>query len=243
MQFLQIKTRKLRPPKDDLFSAMLKSLPKLRNGDMVFITSKVLAIHQGRCVKINPGDSAQKSRLVRREAEKLLPSAKNAPHPFTLTIKNHTLIPSAGIDESNADGYYILWPSRIQAAAKQIWHYLKTKYKLGKIGVIITDSHTTPLRWGTQGICIGFYGFEPVEDCRGKQDIFGHKLKYTQKNIVDPLAAMAVLKMGEAGEQTPLLVLRDANFVKFTDKNRYRKLVVPPKNDLYYQLLKTFKKQ
>ena len=29
---------------------------------------------------------------------------------MTLTIKQGMLIPTAGIDESNGDGYYILWP-------------------------------------------------------------------------------------------------------------------------------------
>lgn len=239
MQFIPIKTRKFLPPKDDIFK-LLDETPRLKNGDVLFITSKILSIHQGRCVKI---DGQDKDRLILKEAERFVPKLKGAPHPFILTIKDYVIIPSAGIDESNANGYYILWPKNIQKSVKEIWQYLKKKHKLSKLGVVVTDSHTVPLRWGTQGVSIGFYGFEPLFDYRGKKDIFGRKLKYTQKNIADALSAIAVMLMGEGNEQTPLLILRGAEFVKFTNKNLYRKLVVPPENDLYYPLLKPFRKQ
>jgi F420-0:gamma-glutamyl ligase len=111
------------------------------------------------------------------------------------------------------------------------------------LGVIATDSHTTPLRSGTQGISTGFYGINPLRDYRGKADIFGRKLKFTQSNIVDPLAAMAVMIMGESKEQTPLLLLRGATFVEFTKKDLYEKFIINPKNDIYAPLLKAFWKK
>lgn len=109
-----------------------------------------------------------------------------------LTVKDNTLIPSAGIDESNSDGYYILWPKDSQKEAKKICKYIKSKFNLKKIAVIITDSHTTPLRYGTTGISTGFYGLEPFHDYRGSEDIFGRKMKISRGNMVDALSTAGV---------------------------------------------------
>lgn len=229
------------PPKDDIFELLDKYLPKVKEGDVLFITSKILAIHQGRCIKTSEVED-RKSEMIRREADYSLPKRVVGGSDIILTIKDYTLIPSAGIDESNGNSYIILWPKNSSKAAKQICQYLKKKYHLKKLAVIITDSHTTPLRWGTQGISIGFYGLDPLFDYRGKKDIFGRKLKYTQANIVDSLSAMAVLLMGEGNEKNPIMLLRGAKFIRFTNKNTHRKLVIEPKKDLYYPLLKIFKK-
>lgn len=242
MKFLPVKTRKLQPPKDDIYEVLEKSLPALREGDVVFITSKILAIHQGRCVRIRKDELGIKDKLIKQEAEWYLKPGKNAPHPFILTIKDYVLIPSAGIDESNGDGYYTLWPNNTQKLLKEIWTFLRKKHRISKLGVVATDSHTTPLRWGTVGISTGFYGFNPLKDYRGKKDLFGRKLKYTQVNVVDPLTAMAVLMMGEGEEQTPICLLRGAKFLQFTKKDLYQKLVIDPKDDIYEPLLKKFKK-
>jgi F420-0:gamma-glutamyl ligase len=161
---------------------------------------------------------------------------------FIITIKNHTLIPTAGIDESNANGYYILWPKKTNALLKEIHEYLIRKFKLKKLGVIATDSHSIPLRRGTIGISIGFYGFYPQYDYRGKPDIFGRKLKYTLTNIVDSVAAICVHLMGEGDEQVPMVIARGVDVV-FTKKSTQRRLLVSIDKDMYYPLLKVFKKR
>ena len=230
------------PPKDDLFLVLDDYLPKLKEGDVVFITSKILAIHQGRTVdKLRV--TGDKLRVIQKEADYILPAHKIAGHEFILTIKDHTLIPNAGIDESNGNGYYILWPKNTQKLLKEIWEFLKKKYKLKNLGVVSTDSHTTPLRWGVTGISTGFYGFKPVKDLRGNKDLFGRKLKVTRVNLVDGYSAMAVLLMGEGKEQTPMLILRGAKGLAFTGKNTYRQLVVDPKQDIYSPLFKQFRKK
>ena len=238
MKFIPIKTRAILPPKDDIYAVLDESLQALREGDVVFITSKVLAIHQGRCVKIKSGD--QKERLIKREADRYAHSHLKAWKNLYLTIKDHTLIANAGIDESNANGYYVLWPRRPSALAKEIRSYLKKKFHLKNLAVVVTDSHIIPLRHGTLGISIGFYGMEPLYDYRGTPDIFGRLLKHTTKNIVDGLSTMAVLLMGEGDERTPILVLRGAKFIKFTDKDTHRISVVAPNNDLYAPLWRAF---
>lgn len=239
VKFIPIKTRAILPPRDDIYSVLDESVSDLREGDILFVTSKVLAIHQGRCVKIGTG--VHKERLIRREADRYAHSHLKTWKNLYLTIKDHTLIANAGIDESNANGYYILWPHRPSALAKEIRSYLKRKYKLKKFAVVVTDSHIIPLRHGTLGISIGFYGMEPLYDYRGEPDIFGRLLKHTTKNIVDGLSAMAVLLMGEGNEQTPFLILRGAKFIAFTEKDTHRKSEVAPQNDLYSPFWRAFK--
>jgi F420-0:gamma-glutamyl ligase len=240
MEFIPIKTTALKPPKSDIFKVVNKNLPRLKNGDVLFITSKILAIHQGRTTKLGTKD---KYKLIKQEADFSLPMHKLAGHKFILTIKDHTLIPNAGIDESNGNGFYVLWPKNTQKLLKEIWQYLRKKNKIKNLGVVATDSHTIPLRWGTLGISTGFYGINPLKDYRGAKDIFGRKLQFTQSNIIDALSAAAVLFIGEGKEKTPMLIARGLNFIKFSNKDLYKKLVINSKDDIYAPLLKQFRKR
>lgn len=237
MQFLPIKTRVLHPPQDNLYPLLDKDLPPLREKDVVLVTSKILSIHQGRCVKIEP--QTDKDALIYKEAEAFIPRQKN-PHNVLLTIKNNTLIPTAGIDESNAKGYYILWPRDINKAAREICGYLKRKHLVRKLAIIITDSHTMPLRRGVTSIAIGFYGLQPLKDYRGKKDIFGRELQITQTNIVDALAAVSGLLMGEGKERTPITIIRGAPWVQFTNRDTYSDFIIPREEDIYAPLLRVF---
>ena len=126
MRFIPVRTRRVMPPKDDLYAVLDDSLPRLHEGDIVFITSKVLAIHQGRCIKIEKG--INKRKLVLQEAERYVEN--RTPYwDFILTIKDATLIPSAGIDESNGNGYYILWPEKPFEISEKLHNFLKKKHK------------------------------------------------------------------------------------------------------------------
>lgn len=240
MKFIPIKTRRFLPPKHNILAELDKRLPKLKEGDVILIASKILAIHEGRCVKIGEAD---KSKLVKKEADYSLRGYTIKSSEIILTIKDYTLIPSAGIDESNGNGYYILWPKNVNKLLKEIVTRYKKKFRIKNLAAVAVDSTTRPLRWGTQGVSIGFWGLKPLYDYRGKKDIFYRKLKHTQRNIVDTLADLGALIMGEGNEKTPLVILRGAKFVKFTNKNTYKQLVIDPKKDLYAPLLKPFLKR
>jgi F420-0:gamma-glutamyl ligase len=124
MQFLPIKTRPLLPPQDDLFS-LLDTISEVQEGDILFITSKVVAIHQGRCV---PLGSIAKKDLIEQEADYRVVSDSVPGEDIYLTIKNSILIPSAGVDESNANGYYILRPEQLKEISKQIFEFISQKF-------------------------------------------------------------------------------------------------------------------
>ncbi|MBI2430612.1 MAG: coenzyme F420-0:L-glutamate ligase [Candidatus Levybacteria bacterium] len=238
MQVNVIKTHKITGSDKDVFAVLDKYLPEVSEGSIVVVTSKILSIIEGRVVKI--GD-VSKEELVAQEAEFYLPA--DPKYHFSLTIKNSLLIPSAGIDESNGNGYYVLWPKDPQKWANDIRDYLVKKFHLKNIGVIITDSKTTPLRWGVTGAAIAYSGFMPLNDQVGTPDVFGRVMQATKVNVMDGLSAAAVVVMGESSEQTPLAVIEDAPFVQFVNRNptaeELQALKINLKDDLYAPLLKS----
>ena len=168
-----IKTRPFIPPKDDLFSLIKESFSDvdLKEKSIIVITSKIVAIWQGRCVKID--SIKNKDDLIKKEADFYLDRKKVPKGYIMLTMKDNILIPTAGIDESNGNGYFVLWPKNSFGAAKQIYNFIKKNYRLNNFGVIISDSHCTPSRYGTMGISIAYYGFYPLRDYRGTKGGIG----------------------------------------------------------------------
>ncbi len=239
MKLRTVKTKILVPPNDDLLMAIEKAIPKLKEKSIVVITSKVVSIWEGRCVPATK--FPDKDKLIKQEADFYLPRTM-VPGAWAMhTLKDNVFIPSAGVDESNADGFYILWPKNPKQTAKKLWLWLKQHYSVKELGVIITDSHSMPLRRGVMGISLAHYGFEPLKDYRDELDLFGRPFKMTLTNIADGLAAAAVVMMGEGAERTPVAVVEDIPWVHFTEKPKRSRLPhssfeIPPKEDLYYPL-------
>jgi F420-0:gamma-glutamyl ligase len=216
MQVQAIKTRPLVPPQDNLYEVMDESLPPVTEKSVVVVTSKVVAIHQGRCIPIREG-GVERDALAFREAEWYAPREIVPGAHILFTIKHNTLIASAGIDMSNGKGHMVLWPKEPMKMAKEIYTYLKKRYGLKELGVLITDSHVVMMRTGVVGVSIGHFGFNPVKPYMGEPDIFGRILQYERTNIADALAATAVLEMGEGVEQTPLAIITGIRDITFTE--------------------------
>jgi F420-0:gamma-glutamyl ligase len=199
-------------------------------GRVLAITSKVISIAENRLV---PKDSITREELIYQTADRYLGEGGYHHH---LTLMNGLLIPSAGIDESNSDdGSYILYPKDPFSSAKTVWKLLRTHFKLQNFGLILTDSHSQILRRGVTGIALAHWGFRATKDCVGQADLFGRPLKFTHVNVVDSLAAMAVLAMGEAAEQTPMAVISGGP-LEFTEDTKSSEIIVSPENDLYAPL-------
>ncbi len=234
MQFIPVVTRRLSPPKDDLLTTLDESLTHLEEGDVVIITSKVVSIHEGRCIAIGEVD---KEKLVRNEAEYLCDvEGRNVP----ITIIHNALISSSGIDESNGNGYYTLLPKDPFASAQMIHAYLQDRFGCKNIGVVITDSHSAPLRYGAMSIAIGCWGFEPVISHVGKSDLFGRATQYAHTNIADALSAGATLVSGECAESSPVVIARDVPNLIFSTDHPKDALFVPKEQDFFRSLLGGF---
>lgn len=149
MEFIVVKTRVVMPPHDDLLAVITESLTEVHEGDVLLISSKIVAIGEGRCIPIG---EAEKIDLITAESDYLI----NAPYrPFPLTIKNHTFLGAAGIDESNGNGYYVLLPADCFVAAARLHEFISNKWGIQNLGIIITDSRSLPLRYGATGVALG----------------------------------------------------------------------------------------
>jgi dihydrofolate synthase / folylpolyglutamate synthase len=237
MRLTPLRTHRITPSDRDLFAILERHVPRLAERSVLAITSKIVALVEGRVV---PAGAANKRELVLKEAERYVAAEHNKYDVF-LTLKRGMLIATAGIDESNADGSFILWPADAQSTANQLRAYLARRFALAEVGVIITDSRTSPLRPGVTGIALAHSGFAALKDYVGKQDLFGRPLRMTKVNVLDALATAAVLVMGEGSEQTPLAVAEELGFVEFQGRDptpaELAELVIAPEDDLYAPLL------
>lgn len=239
MKVTVIKTGTVRPGDRGLLEFLDANVKKLKDGSVVAITSKVAAILEGAVV---PTKGTDKKKLVAREAEYLLDRPRRGAYDATITIKYGVLIANAGLDESNGGGWYVLWPRNPQRTVNAVRRHLMKKFRLRRLGVILTDSRLALLRWGTIGVCLAWSGFDPLKDYIGAKDLFGRKLAMTKAGVADGLAGAAVLAMGEGAERTPLAVIEDASFVRFKKSDpapaELRNFRIKMQDDLFAPLLK-----
>jgi dihydrofolate synthase / folylpolyglutamate synthase len=243
MKVTAIKTKVIVPNKDrDLFAILDAYLPRLKERTVVAVTSKIVSICEGR---IEPLEESKKDAIIIREAEWYLPRTSSK-YNVLLTVKRNAMNFSSGVDESNAGGYFVLWPKDPQKSANSIRAYLAKKHKIKHLGVIITDTASVPLRWGQRGVFVlAHSGFAALNPYIGKPDLFGRPFKMTSAAVADALGTAAVLVMGEGAESTPLAVIEDVPFVRFQrhnpTKKELQKLSMPLEDDLYSPLIKAVK--
>jgi len=211
-----IKTHKITQEDSDLFKILDQYINDLKENSILAVTSKIVSITEGSLLKIE--DAVDKDELIKENSQFYLPRSSNK-YNVSFTITNNILSASAGIDESNGNGFYILWPKNPQESANKIREHLSEKFNLKNLGVIITDSKTTPLRWGVTGLTLAHSGFNALNDYIGEPDLFGRPFQYEKLNIADSLASAAVLEMGEGSEQTPLAIIEDLKNIEFQDRN------------------------
>lgn len=215
----------------DLLEVLVQALEKadlpVQEGDILAISSKYVAISEGRIVDlaqvvVSPQAQALAERyhmdarmaqLVVQEAEHIF---GGIPLGFLLTARQGVISPNAGIDRSNIpQGQAVLLPADAYASARQIRQALTERLGV-KLGIILTDSWLMPGRWGTTGVAVGMAGFYPIQDERGKLDLFGNPMAVTQRGMADALCNAAQIVMGERDESTPFALLRGAP-VSMTD--------------------------
>ena len=191
---------------------------KLRDGDVLVISSKFVAISEGRVVRLGSVKVGEKAKelannyrmdprlceLVAREADEILGGVPG----FILTLKDGLLTPNAGIDKSNVKhGTVVLYPRRPEVSAWRIREALKFSRGVF-VGVVICDSRLSPSRRGTTGVAVASSGLEAVLDMRGRKDLFGNVLKVTAQGIADDISSAAEILMGESDEATPIVHVR-----------------------------------
>ena len=254
MQLFKIHTGLIKSHQDiinEIIQNLDTSQIDIEDNDIIAITSKIVALSQGRIVKledVKPSDLARKLskkynldpeyvELIIKEADEIYGGTDQA----ICTLKEGVMIANAGIDRKNVPlGYAVLSPSNPYKSAQNIRqriYEIKGKF----VGVVIVDSRVTPLRLGTVGVAFGFSGFNPVRDCRGFKDLYGKPLQITRHCQVDDLAGAAHLVMGEVDEKVPAILIRNAPITISHDLNSQinkESVMVSPNRCLFINALK-----
>ena len=236
-----IKTDIIRTSSVPLTDVLDKYVKTVKEKDILVITSKIISLCEGRTILHSCAD---KQVLAQQESTYYLPPEESKyGHHFTIT--NNTLIPCAGIDESNGDGNLILWPKDSQKTANQVRDYLKKRFGLKYVGVVITDSTCRPLRRGTTGIALAHSGFKALHNYIGDIDLFGRPFTLSKADVSGGLAAAAVVAMGEGSERTPLALISKVPFITFQTRNpsvkELRELKILKEDDLFAPFLEKVK--
>ncbi|MDM7935474.1 MAG: coenzyme F420-0:L-glutamate ligase [Methanothrix sp.] len=202
---------------DDIAS-LVRSGFSLRDGDVVCIASTIVAKAEGRLRHLEDYHPGQRARSIAsaigkdpRFVQAVLEESSSVllERPFLLvaTRFGHVCV-NAGIDQSNVGGGRILLlPEDPCRSADRIRAGLQRD-----CAVIITDTCGRPFRCGVAGVAIGWSGIGAQRDWRGRPDIFGRELEITREAIVDEIAGMANLAMGEAGDGIPAVVVRGLEY-------------------------------
>jgi len=207
----------------DGIASLVKPLFDFHDGDVLCLASTIVAKSEGRFRELESYHPSERAVLIAQNVGKdprfvqaVLDESVDIllDQPFLLveTRFGHVGV-NAGIDQSNVgDARILLLPEDPCASAKLL------RAGLGKdCAVIITDTCGRPFRAGVAGVAIGWAGIAALRDWRGVRDLHGKALEITLEAIVDEIAAMANLLMGEAGDGTPAVVFRGLKYPRSGD--------------------------
>lgn len=170
-------------------------------------------------------------QIILEEADVILGGVKTV----LLTQKEGVLIANAGADKSNSGGMtkIKLFPAKLYQTAREMRDALQKASGVKELGVIIADSRVQPMKRGVIGVAIAVAGFEPIEDNRGRKDLFGRELEITTRAVADDIVSAAEILMGESDEQIPVVLVRKAP-VKFTDRKIEKNEMLMPRDECLF---------
>ncbi len=240
--------------RENLYTFFFKTLHlnnlEIRNRDIIVVTSKVVSVSQGRIkslFSVKPSVEGERlakkynipaalAELILREADEIIGGIKGVVY----TLKDGILIANAGIDLSNVPkGYAVLHPRKPWMVAKNFREEILRRTGRKKVGILIVDSKTQPLRKGNIGVALAVSGFKPVIDERGKEDLYGKKMKFTRRAVADNLACIAELYLKERNELTPFVLVREAP-VEFCEGTFSEEMKISREEDLFYSSFSSY---
>ncbi|MFX0098805.1 MAG: coenzyme F420-0:L-glutamate ligase [Candidatus Hodarchaeota archaeon] len=260
MEIHAIRTRIIKP-RENLVDILLESMEeqslKLKPRDIIIVAETIMATSQGRIICLDDvtgiSDKVKKIankyemderivKIVIDEAEEILGGV----YHVLLTRAQGLLLANAGVDSSNSGGSsnVVLLPADIWGCIREFRSSLEKKTGIKPIGAILADSRVQPLKKGVIGGALSVSGFKPIEDKRGIRDIFGRPLEITQLAVADDLTSAAEILMGEANEQTPFVLIRDApvTFVPDSEIDE-TSMLMPIDECLFMNVFKDYKKE
>jgi len=227
---------------DKFLEALRKKRFRLRRGDILVVTHKIVSKSEGRIVpltKVKPSLAARRwarryghdprvVELVLAESCRIVRKRRG----ILITETRHGLVcANSGVDLSNVDGgeSAVLLPKSPDRSAAALHRALRRRLGLA-IPVIISDSFGRPWREGLCETAIGAAGLNVFRDFRGRRDPHGYRLRVTREAVADELAAMAGLACPKLSH-SPVCIIRGFPFAP--GRGRARELVRPKRLDLF----------
>jgi coenzyme F420-0:L-glutamate ligase/coenzyme F420-1:gamma-L-glutamate ligase len=221
-------------PGDDLARLLLEAVKaaglELADGDVLAVTSKVVAKAEGRLLPL-PADPAARERALREAvaAETVRVVARRGRLVIAET-RQGLVGANALVDASNAGGdALVLLPSDPDASAARLRAAIEA-LDGHDVAVVVTDTLGRPWRLGQTDVAVGLAGMGALEDWRGRPDGDGRILEVTEVAVADEVAAAADLVKGKAS-RVPAALLRGVPRPK--GDGSARDLVRPPADDLF----------
>jgi len=233
-------------PGDSLAEKLLHALERqgfrLRRGDVLVITHKIVSKAEGQIVplaNVRPSATARRwaarYRLDPRAIELALAESRRTVRMrrgVLITETHHGFVcANSGVDLSNVDGgrSAVLLPRDPDLSAEALHYALKRRLRLF-IPIIIADSFGRPWREGLTQVAIGAAGMKVFRDFRGKRDRYGYRLRVTLEAVADELASMAGLA-GHKLSRVPACIIR--GFAYTPGRDSARNLIRPRAQDLF----------
>ena len=196
---------------DDLARLLLEAVRgaglELADGDVLAVTSKVVAKAEGRTVPL-PDDPAARERVVAETvaAETARVVARRGRLVIAET-RTGLVGANALVDASNAGGdRLVLLPADPDASAARLRAAIE-ELDGHDVAVVVTDTLGRPWRLGQTDVAVGLAGMGALDDWRGRADGDGRLLEVTEVAVADEVAAAADLVKGKAS-RVPAALLR-----------------------------------
>lgn len=209
-------------------AALIAERVRLRDGDVLVVTSKAASKAEGRLVEVDPADrEAARREWAKRETRRVV--ARRGDLVIAETAHGFVCA-NAGVDGSNLPGDRLaLLPADPDGSASRL------RAAFGERGVdvavVVSDTFGRPWRTGQANVAIGVAGLRPLRDHRGEKDAFGNPIEVTVIAVADEVAAAAELVMGKT-DGVPAAIVRGLGGEAFGPGSA-RDLLRPTEQDLF----------
>lgn len=212
---------------DAIGDALEAGARRLRDGDVVAITHKIVSKAEGRIVELADDGPDSHRHLVEQEAQSII---RRRDRLVIAETRHGFVCANAGVDRSNVGpGLAILLPLDPDRSANRIRLRLSDRFDV-ELAVIVTDTFGRAWRRGLTDVAIGVAGMAAIDDLRGQTDDFGKELEVTEVATADEIAAAADLVIGKSS-RNPVAVVRGVSWTPAA--TGVAPLIRPPAEDLF----------
>ncbi|MBT9129947.1 MAG: Coenzyme F420:L-glutamate ligase [candidate division WS2 bacterium] len=208
-----------------IIEACKRESVSIEDGDIIVVTQKIVSKAEGRVYDLENivpskkalelGEATQRDpRLIELVLSDTVEVVKATPEGLIVRNIQGNICLNAGADRSNVPGetIYSLLPVNPDESSKIIRKGLQ-KIINKRIAVIITDTYSRPFRRGQVDLAIGFSGIFPFRDYRHTGDLYGKELRVKNTTIIDEIASVTELVIGQSTEAIPVSIVKNLTWV------------------------------